>query len=120
MEAPDFWGDRAAAQALVGKLRGIKGLIEPFLALERELRDLRELAELAGNADAVIEARAAAEWGLRRILELLDERQPLTVADAAHLEFTAADISRFLARSETAPGRGQDPRLPLGTPIGAH
>ena len=81
---------------------------------------VEELAELAGNADAVIEARAAAEWGLRRILELLDERQPLTVADAAHLEFTAADISRFLARSETAPERGQDPRLPLGTPIGAH
>ena len=74
--------------------------------------------QLAGNPDATVEPRAAAEWGLRRVLGILEDRQPLTVANAAHLKFTAADITRFLARSETSPDRPRDPRLPLGTPIG--
>jgi hypothetical protein len=77
-----------------------------------------ELIQLAGNPDAVPEARAAAEWGLRRILGLVEDRQPLSASDGAHLEYTAADISRFLARTDADPGRGRDPRLPLGTPIG--
>jgi hypothetical protein len=77
-----------------------------------------ELIELAGNPDAVPEARAAAEWGLRRILGIVEDRQPLSASDGAHLEYTAADVSRFLARTDTDAGRGRDPRLPLGTPIG--
>jgi len=53
MEAPDFWDDKEAAQATVSKLTGLKAVVEPMEALEAELVDLGELAELAvAEADA--------------------------------------------------------------------
>ncbi|NIP79608.1 MAG: hypothetical protein GWM90_10475, partial [Gemmatimonadetes bacterium] len=55
------------------------------------------LLELAADERATVEARAAAEWGLRRSLERAS-RVARTPAGAAHRQHAAADIRRFLER----------------------
>jgi len=58
-----------------------------------------ELLDLGSNSTATVEARAAAEWGLRRILE---KPRGASVADVAHRAHVDGDITRFLDRSWTA------------------
>lgn len=76
------------------------------------------LLGLAGDADAVVQARADAEAGLRRIARLA--AVPAADAEArAHRALVAADIERFLLRRD--PGTPRTPPVPAppGTPIGA-
>ena len=102
------------------------GAERPVLAraVERVLAD--ELMRLGSDGEAAPEARAAAEWGLRRILSLAGEGRERTGAEPAdldaeelaHRQNVAADVRRFLARDfgeRTLPGALDPPR---GTPIG--
>lgn len=100
-------------------------------AVERVVAD--ELVRLGASAEAAPEARAAAEWGLRRILALagegwsrdgggspgaVDAAPGLDDEELAHRQSVAADVRRFLARDydERSLPEALDP--PRGTPIG--
>jgi hypothetical protein len=77
------------------------------------------LTDLAANSDASVEARAAAEWGLRSIRSTLEGRvAPGTREEQAHTSLASADIDRFLARPFTADDRTRALPTPPGTPIG--
>jgi uncharacterized protein DUF4953/uncharacterized protein DUF5117 len=76
-----------------------------------------DLIALAGAERATPEARAVAEWGLRRIARLA--AAPVTDADAqAHRQLVAADVERFLSRRDAATARTRTLDQPPGAPIG--
>jgi peptide chain release factor 2 len=52
MEAPGFWDDQGAAQAVVAKLSALKASVDPVEQLTRELDDLGELCGMAEADDA--------------------------------------------------------------------
>jgi hypothetical protein len=90
-------------------------------AVQRVVMD--ELIRLAANADATVESRAAAEWGLRRIAARLGERAagPAAGPGEAHRMLAAADIQRFLERralptslSDPLPVPPNMPLIPMG------
>ncbi len=76
------------------------------------------LLDLAGAAAASVEARATAEWGLRRVLERVQGREPRLPEDAAHQMLVWADVERFLSRRADATPRSEPMASPPGTPIG--
>jgi hypothetical protein len=76
------------------------------------------LVDLAADAAAVVEARAAAEWSLSRVEEIAEQRNPLSGDDAAHLALVLADIGRFLDRTDDATRRTRRFPTPPGAPIG--
>ena len=84
--------------------------------VERVMLD--ELMRLASDADATIEARAGAEWGLRRIALVVEDSQPRSPVAEAHYSLAAADINRFLERRDSATERSEPMTAPRGTPIG--
>src|ERR1051325_7635427 len=49
MAAPDFWDNRERAQAEVEEVSRLRGLINPFHELERELNDFEALHQLAAE-----------------------------------------------------------------------
>jgi uncharacterized protein DUF4953/uncharacterized protein DUF5117 len=102
------WG-APATPARLGALRR---------ALERAVAD--ELVGLAGNERATPDARAAAEWGLRRIQRMAaGPVTPAPNADTqAHRALVAADIDRFLSRRDPGVARNRPLPPPSGTPIG--
>jgi hypothetical protein len=80
-----------------------------------------ELIRLATNDGATVEARAGAEWGLRRIAGGLGNEQPAAPATEAHRMLVAADIQRFLERraaptplSPPLPVPPDMPLIPMG------
>jgi len=89
-------------------------------AVQRVVVD--ELIRLAANADATPEARAAAEWGLRRIGAGLGARQATASPGEAHRALVAADIERFLERralpTSLSTPLAVPPNMPL-IPMGA-
>jgi hypothetical protein len=85
-------------------------------AVQRVVVD--ELIELAATARATPEARAAAEWGLRRIAARLRPVVQVAPEVQAHRALAAADITRFLERRDGATGRPAPLAAPPGTPIG--
>ncbi|MFQ5703742.1 MAG: zinc-dependent metalloprotease [Gemmatimonadales bacterium] len=76
------------------------------------------LIDLASNDDATVESRAAAEWGLRRISEIIQSRVARLPEEEAHQTLAAADIQRFLNRSAATTNRTKPLNAPPGTPIG--
>ncbi len=86
-------------------------------AVQRELVD--GLIDLAADDGATVEARAAAEWGLRRIHDqaarLVDDIDDTTTA---HLQHVTSDIVRFMERRYEGDGRTGALPPPPGTPIG--
>ena len=92
----------------------------PDAALRRVVQrvTIDALIALAGNTAASVESRAAAEWGLRRIKAIADGRRPGVASDAAHVTLAAADIQRFLDRTDNATARTRALPQPPGTPIG--
>jgi hypothetical protein len=79
-----------------------------------------ELIRLAGAERATPEARAAAEWGLRRIARLAGGAGARAdVETQAHRELVAADITRFLERRDPGLPHRPAPEAPPGAPIGA-
>ncbi|MBI4420481.1 MAG: zinc-dependent metalloprotease, partial [Gemmatimonadetes bacterium] len=88
-------------------------------AVQRVVLD--ELIRLAANQEASPEARAAAEWGLRRITDRLGARQATAGPGEAHRVLAAADIERFLDRrslptalSTPLPVPPNMPLIPMG------
>lgn len=79
---------------------------------------LDELLTLAGNTDATVDARAAAEWGLRRISTLLANAPAASREAAAHRALASADIDRFLQRRDPGTPRSRPVASPPGQPIG--
>ena len=79
---------------------------------------LDELIRLASNADATVESRAAAAWGVQQIAEQMQNTEPANAQQDAHFTMAAMDIRRFFNRMEMA----TDPSAPIppppGTPIG--
>jgi peptide chain release factor 2 len=49
--APDLWNDQAAAQQVMRELAGLREELEPWLAVERRVKDSLELVELAALED---------------------------------------------------------------------
>jgi hypothetical protein len=84
--------------------------------VERVLVD--QLLALAANSDATVETRAGAEWGLRRIADLIQAQQPTAPQDQAHQALAWSDVERFLQRRDSATSRSQPLDAPPGTPIG--
>jgi peptide chain release factor 2 len=59
MNAPDFWNFQETAQKVIKELKGVRGSIEPFLAVEKDLEDTETMYQLgaeAGDAAAIDEA----------------------------------------------------------------
>ena len=77
-----------------------------------------ELIRLAADTAATSEARAGAEWGLRRVARLLQAPSKAESEEAAHRAFAAADIDRFLSRRDAPTPRTEPIPAPPGTPIG--
>ena len=51
MSAPDFWNHKERAQQMMEEVSALRGKINPFTALERQLADLEVLVELAMAED---------------------------------------------------------------------
>lgn len=47
MSVPGFWDNQEKAQAIVGQLSALKAIVEPAQELQRDVKDLAELYELA-------------------------------------------------------------------------
>ena len=77
-----------------------------------------ELIQLAADESATVEGRAGAEWGLRRVAAIIEQREPATSSAAAHLQLAYADIQRLLDRPAPATAPSQPLSSPPGTPIG--
>ncbi len=77
-----------------------------------------ELIALAADPDATVESRAAAEWGLHRISEMIDTRAVRLPEEDSHQALAAADIQRFFTRIVTATDASRPLPPAPGTPIG--
>jgi hypothetical protein len=77
-----------------------------------------ELIDLAANEEATVEVRAAAEWGLHRISEVIGNRTALLPADEAHQTLVREEIRRFMNRHFDTTKRSEPQPSPPGTPIG--
>jgi peptide chain release factor 2 len=54
MSQPGFWDRQETAQAVISQLSALKSLVDPMEELQREVKDLAELYEMAaeeGDAD---------------------------------------------------------------------
>jgi len=49
MSRPGFWDNQEAAQSVVGQLSALKAIVEPVEELQREVKDLAELYQLAAE-----------------------------------------------------------------------
>jgi|GEM_PF-16476 len=61
MGGPGFWDDPSKAKGIVDQLKGMRNVVDPYLNLSRQTRDLRELADLGeteGDDGLLIEAAA--------------------------------------------------------------
>src|SRR2546428_641588 len=78
MAAPDFWGDRRAAQSTIRKKNLLERELKSWGDMERRLDDLRAMVELAESEhDASLEEELAAE--------LVQAEQALTRLRVTHL-----------------------------------
>lgn len=77
-----------------------------------------QLIALASDDRATQEARAAAEWGLRRIARLAGAATADPDAQA-HRQLVTADIERFMGRRDAGTSRHPGPASLPGVPIGS-
>ncbi|MFN2386330.1 MAG: zinc-dependent metalloprotease [Thermoanaerobaculia bacterium] len=84
-------------------------------AAERVVLD--ELFGLALHGRATPEARAGAQWGLRRISALMKTRAPSSRAEVAHRDQAVSDIARFFEHRQTPP-RMERARAPRRISLG--
>lgn len=48
---PDFWRNDERAKAVIGELKALKAVVEPFRAVERDLKGVEEIVGIAGPDD---------------------------------------------------------------------
>src|SRR3989449_1065874 len=77
-----------------------------------------ELIRLARDSSATVEARAGAEWGLRRGGRVVRAPARGGAGTQAHRALAAADIERFLDRRDATTRRTEPLEWPPGAPIG--
>jgi hypothetical protein len=77
-----------------------------------------ELIDLAANEEATVEVRAAAEWGLHRVEDVIRTRSALLPVEEAHQTLVLEEIRRFMTREFETTQRSQPQAAPPGTPIG--
>ena len=115
--------DLPSAEEVIGRV--IQRAWEPYTPAE--LGVLRRvvqravvdgLIDLAGDPAASVESRAAAEWGLRRLLDTLQGGDPRLPEEQAHRMLAWADIERFLNRRDDGTPRSTPAPMAPGTPIG--
>ena len=108
----------AVIDRIIARTWGAAGPAHAALQRVTQRVVLDQLLALAANPIAMVQARADAEAGLRRIARLA--AAPATDAEArAHRALAAADIERFLSRRDGATPRAAPTPPPPGTPIGA-
>ena len=96
---------------------------EPTAADDRALHQVVQraaldvLIELADNGDATPEARAAAEWGLRRLASGI-EASPQAGSANAHGQLARSDIERYLTHHQKPPQANERPRFPWPLSLG--
>jgi len=62
MASPGFWGNQEASRKVVQEIKALKGILEPWTAAEKAVKDTAELIELmAAENDAESEKELAAE-----------------------------------------------------------
>ncbi|MFC5700837.1 peptide chain release factor 2 [Cohnella faecalis] len=59
MSAPDFWNDNEKAQGVISELNGIKSVVDQYLKLENECRDLEDMIEILEDES---DEEMAADW----------------------------------------------------------
>ena len=72
MAAPDFWDHKEEAQETVAALSAVKNVIEPYEKVLKEVGDLDELIELAGEDDGMLQEVSDLVSELSRELEQLE------------------------------------------------
>jgi len=77
-----------------------------------------ELIDLAANDEATVEVRAASEWGLRQISDMIRTRTALLPAEESHQTLVMEEIRRFMNREYDSTRRTDPLPAPPGTPIG--
>ena len=50
MSGADFWNDQTRAQEVVGRLKAVNRILDPLVALDKAVEDLKVLVELAGES----------------------------------------------------------------------
>ena len=112
-----------SAEEVVGRL--IERTWEPYTppelgALRRVVQRavIDGLIDLAGDRAASVESRAAAEWGLRRLLDTVQSSDPRLPEEQSHRMLAWADIERFLNRRDDGTARSTPATMAPGTPIG--
>jgi peptide chain release factor 2 len=88
MAEGDFWTDQARAQAQVGELKSIKGIVEPWRTLAGAARDARELCEMAEN-DGDVGTLTDLDGEHARLVEAYDQLE-LTLALSG--KYDSADV----------------------------
>ncbi len=83
MEAPDFWEDRAAAEAVVSELKRLKALVDPIEALSDRAEDLQVLLDLAEEEEDESATREVAE-SIPALAKDLDRLELLTMLSGPH------------------------------------
>lgn len=115
--------DLPSAEEVIGRL--IQRTWEPYTpadmgvlrrVVQRAVID--GLITVAADPAASVESRAAAEWGLRRLLDTVQTDDPRLPEEQAHRMLAWADIERFLNRRDDSTPRSTPGATPPGTPIG--
>jgi peptide chain release factor 2 len=73
MSAADFWNQKERAQQMVEEVSVLRGKINPFSGLERQLADLEVLAELALAEEDLVKAAAEVETEWNAFLRTLEQ-----------------------------------------------
>lgn len=72
MAAPDFWDHKDDAQATVAALSSAKNVIEPYEKVQKEVGDLDELIEMAGDDEEMLNEVSAMVGELQKELDQLE------------------------------------------------
>ena len=75
MAAPDFWDDKEAAQATVGKFSACRNVLDPFLQLEKSVSELGEAIDMAAEEPDFL---ADAESDAQKLQKELDKYEILS------------------------------------------
>ncbi|MCC6234984.1 MAG: peptide chain release factor 2 [Verrucomicrobiales bacterium] len=86
MTRDTFWDNREQAQKLIDESNGIRKRMDPVLAAERELRDLRDMVELAEAEPEPAQSKLGVELDrdIQRVLRSLDATELSVLLSGPH------------------------------------
>jgi peptide chain release factor 2 len=68
---PDFWSDEARSKEIIRELKSVKAVAEPFIKLEAELKDIRDIIGIAQAEDS--EALKHFKLDIARLRKKIDD-----------------------------------------------